>query len=379
MEEYEVDLRDYLRVIWRKKWLILGVFLVAIGAALLVSFRMPSQYEATALVRLNSLPQIDRVRLQAPSFHEVMIILKVRGLLKEALKELESGLPGPEGSSPRGLSLKAEIPEKDLLKELGLLGAQGAQFEPKVIELKLKGPLEPHLLEVILEACLHSLGETLRGDLSADAKEEIARLSTEMEVLQGQREELLEELDREAAEYKETLEKQRDELRQELAQIEQAKEKLGLQAGEQNATLEGIILRERFIALNARLQQVERELADLELRGYKKFPELYAQIQALDRELRELQATVELTQRLLNPGPGSGWEPFEVLGQPAAPPGPIGPNRRMNVAVAGVLGLFVGVLLAFFVHYMEGERVEREAVDHPAEGRSTKEMEKEEK
>ena len=32
----------------------------------------------------------------------------------------------------------------------------------------------------------------------------------------------------------------------------------------------------------------------------------------------------------------------------------IGPNREMSLAVAGVLGLFCGVLLAFFIHYLMG-------------------------
>ena len=31
MEEYEVDLRDYLRVLWRRKWIVLATFLVAVG------------------------------------------------------------------------------------------------------------------------------------------------------------------------------------------------------------------------------------------------------------------------------------------------------------------------------------------------------------
>ena len=34
----------------------------------------------------------------------------------------------------------------------------------------------------------------------------------------------------------------------------------------------------------------------------------------------------------------------------------VGPNRKMSVAVAGVLGLFLGVLLAFFIHYVINAR-----------------------
>jgi len=37
-----------------------------------------------------------------------------------------------------------------------------------------------------------------------------------------------------------------------------------------------------------------------------------------------------------------------------------GPNRKMSLAIAGVLGLFLGVLLAFFIHYLIGVK-EKEA------------------
>ncbi|MCK4246108.1 hypothetical protein KAX14_02615, partial [Candidatus Bipolaricaulota bacterium] len=43
---------------------------------------------------------------------------------------------------------------------------------------------------------------------------------------------------------------------------------------------------------------------------------------------------------------------IRVIESPVMPTSPIGPNKKMNVAVAGVLGLFVGVLLAFFVHWL---------------------------
>ena len=43
---------------------------------------------------------------------------------------------------------------------------------------------------------------------------------------------------------------------------------------------------------------------------------------------------------------------IRIIESPVIPTSPIGPNKKMNVAVAGVLGLFVGVLLAFFVHWL---------------------------
>jgi len=353
MEEYEVDLRDYFRVIWRKKWIILGVFLAAVVAALLLSFRMPSQYEAEALVQLNNLPQIAKIEVQAPTPQMALVVLKSRDLLARTVEEAKLAEEEPfQGLSREQLvewlkdHLKASIPAKTSL-----------------VEVKLSGALNPQFLQRILKAHLQVLGERLKEDVANDAKREIARVASEEEVLEGQQDGLIKEIKGKIVERKAILGKQRSGLLQQLSTIEQDKGKLGLQVGEQNATLEGIILREQFIALNSRLQQVEGELDDLELKGREEFPELNSRIQALDREIGDLQVAAEKAKRLLDPG----WEPLDIISQPSVPLAPIGPNRKMNVAVAGVLGLFVGILLAFFIHYMEGGKEARTDIDGPHE------------
>ena len=55
------------------------------------------------------------------------------------------------------------------------------------------------------------------------------------------------------------------------------------------------------------------------------------------------------------------WMPLRTVGEAHASVLPVGPPRKLNVAIAGVLGLFVGILLAFFVHYLQSESVRPEA------------------
>ncbi|MFO8034364.1 MAG: hypothetical protein R6U88_04265 [Candidatus Bipolaricaulota bacterium] len=53
MDEYEVNLADYLVVLWRKKWVVLVTFLVAVGAGIGLSMRQDDQYRVeTALLIL---------------------------------------------------------------------------------------------------------------------------------------------------------------------------------------------------------------------------------------------------------------------------------------------------------------------------------------
>ncbi|MCI2425213.1 hypothetical protein LM599_04285 [Candidatus Acetothermia bacterium] len=46
MEEYEVNLADYLRVLWRGKWLVIIITVVALAASIIFSLGIPSIYQA---------------------------------------------------------------------------------------------------------------------------------------------------------------------------------------------------------------------------------------------------------------------------------------------------------------------------------------------
>jgi uncharacterized protein involved in exopolysaccharide biosynthesis len=53
--ESEVTLLDYWRIIWKRRWLIGGLSSIAVFTAMVISFNMPKIYESTATL----LPQID--------------------------------------------------------------------------------------------------------------------------------------------------------------------------------------------------------------------------------------------------------------------------------------------------------------------------------
>ena len=58
MDEYEVSLTDYLMVLWKKKWVVIVTFVVAVAAALIIVYRLPPQYQVeTSLLILPPLAQ----------------------------------------------------------------------------------------------------------------------------------------------------------------------------------------------------------------------------------------------------------------------------------------------------------------------------------
>jgi uncharacterized protein involved in exopolysaccharide biosynthesis len=287
MEEYEVDLRDYFRVIWRKKWIILGVFLAAVVAALLLSLGMPNQYRAEAFYQLNQAPQATGIKLNSPSIQAAVAMLSSRELLQQAAREAEVG----DGAVITD-GLKVTSQKGDLL------------------QLELKGTLSPDALQRVLTKLIELFSAKVRAQLQGEIEEELSQIA--------RRTELLEE---EGASLKDQIDKL-------LGEEGNAQ----LKVGEFDTTLEGFALRQELSSLYARLSPIQRELDNL-----------------------------RLSQEELSNLANLNWEPLLTISPPYASTAPVGPNRKMNVAVAGVLGLFVGILLAFFVHYMEGgKEVEKE-------------------
>lgn len=308
MEEYEVDLRDYFRVMWRKKWVILGVLLAAVVAALLLSLKAPSRYEAEALYQLDRAPSVREIKLNPPSSQVAVAMLSSRELLQQAARELRL-TDSPAGGLVSLISngLKVTSQKGDLL------------------QLELKGTLSPDALRKVLAKLVELFSARLKAQFRGEIEEELSRIEKRIELLEAEGSRL-------------------------TGQIEGLLGKEGnaqLKVGELDATLEGFAIRQELSSLYARLSPIQQELDSL-----------------------------RLSKEELNDLANLDWEPLLTISPPYAPAAPVGPNRAMNVAVAGVLGLFVGVLLAFFIHYMEGGKADREAVDR--EERFSKEVEKEE-
>jgi len=78
-----------LRVLWRGKWIVLVTFLVAVGAAALVSFRAPDIFRAETVLKVErplGLPS----SYQPPSIEEVAERVQDDALLLSALGDEET-------------------------------------------------------------------------------------------------------------------------------------------------------------------------------------------------------------------------------------------------------------------------------------------------
>ena len=137
-----------------------------------------------------------------------------------------------------------------------------------------------------------------------------------------------------------------------------------MEVGEQTRRLEGALAEMELELLYQRLEPVELLLDGVERQGVHYFSQFASRAIAAEAELVSLAEDTQELQELLSDPPS----PIVTLRGPQGREAPVGPPRRTNLAVAGVLGLFIGVLLAFFWHYLRSGCIEElKPEDRPGE------------
>lgn len=258
MDDYEVDLIDYLRVMWKGKWIILACFVIAVAVSAAIMWTRPNEYAVT-------------VQYQ---YHE-------------QLSELLA--PRPTVDSSSGINVPAQ--EVNTLQ-----AAVDAVQLPSSRKVSRKTTLTNGLVRTTLSGAVPS-NDLVRvaADFTSLVKKKLTQQMTGSILLA----------------------------------INSAKLRVA------QLTKERDMLKERMAAAMATNASLMDYLAE--------------KVADLEGSIVQNQALVETLQ---------GADPSTLFQLSASQQGPssAGPNRKMSVAVAGVLGLFIGVLLAFFVHYLISAR-----------------------
>lgn len=89
MNENEVDLKDYLRVIAKRKWVVISVFLAAVIASGVVSFLLPPVYEVNSTLQIGRLNIGKEEEKSIESINTVCEALKGRVVLAKTMERLK--------------------------------------------------------------------------------------------------------------------------------------------------------------------------------------------------------------------------------------------------------------------------------------------------
>jgi capsular polysaccharide biosynthesis protein len=112
MEEHGVDIIDYLNVLWKRKYLIIGGVVLTAAAALVVGLATPKTYKVSRTIRIGRLPggiheeKIIEGKL-VESRETVIGRLTDHRVMKMVMEKVHSGLPNTEIGTHVSISTKA--------------------------------------------------------------------------------------------------------------------------------------------------------------------------------------------------------------------------------------------------------------------------------
>ncbi len=321
MEEYEVDLRDYIRVLWRWKWLVAAVVVVAVGLSVGLTLATPDNYRGQALVSVD-IPEEARQAYEGPSLDNL------------ALRITDSRF------------LAGVVDDTDVSAGW-LAGELDVRMDADMLRLILEAEISPTSVETLLLAVVEAVEEHLQDELAQGIGFRLEQAEAQRQLALARKEEWQAQF----AAAKEQAEAQRDRLRAQIDRVREDPEVLDLELADR-LTVEGHLYMKELDLLYSRLQRVEIALDDMERQGVAYLSGAERVLESFREEVHNLEAEMAALEELQAQPPRL----TTLVRSPEGTVRTLRPSLKMNLAVAGVLGLFVGVLLAFFTEAMSRPR-----------------------
>ncbi|MFA5386560.1 MAG: Wzz/FepE/Etk N-terminal domain-containing protein [Candidatus Paceibacterota bacterium] len=283
--EDEIDLMDYVKVILKRKLFILSLFLAAVIVAAIFSFLSPKIYKIDTVLEIG----------------------KIGGETVESPKQLMGRIEGDVYGAL--IRTKLDIPE----------------IEYPII--KVENPEDTSVIKMEIES-----SDTEKSEKVLDEKNELIVTEHQGKIELGKellrkRIELLEE---------DIKVSQKDIERTEIKIVSLGQEQSSLE--EKVDALEGILIYQQDpgtqFALFDTKEKLEAKKQEIENR--------YLQINALEKQINDLKNQINSLENQIE-----NIQPTLIIKDPTVSEKPISPRPLLNMAIAGILGLFIGTFLAF--------------------------------
>ena len=287
MQEEEIDLREYINVLLKRKGIIILIFLIAVITAAIISyFALPPIYRSSTVFGVAQIDGQPVINITDTVFS----VAKVDGQpiidITEALEIIKSNVVLDEVINLMSLEETTE------------------QLKPQV---NTEGLKDTNFIKVTVEA-----------DTPEKAKSLVENI------------------------VKVFIEQHQDEYKEKVKLIEDRLKILELQVAEFEKNIQEIEKTKKKIAASEELSEGERQFqTSLLLNSSVTERELYND---LTEQIKVLQLSLKDCQD------------FKIINYAQLPATPIKPNKKLNIAIAGVLGLFVGIFVAFFLEFWQKEK-----------------------
>jgi len=361
MQEQEVNLRDYIRVIKKRKKTILLLFFVAVIATAVISFILPPVYEVMLAIKIGNIIDVDTLKkelIESPI--AASQFLKGPQVLIETIKELK--LPYTLEEFRKKILIEPVRETEDLVQvKVDVNSPDEAVNIANYIGTRL---LKRH--EEIKELYESKEAILVRYD------EQIKQINEELDEIDKGKEEIL-------ARYDDNIKEMNDQLLLKKNEIDTAKEEMvklevSLEAASKEvenrmdgpgslSEAEANILIGRLNDMRSRWQNYSGNIAEKQQR----YDNLLEKLRETRLEKTEFQRTKQQRYDTLMGELRQGrmekirleridsvkMYNTEVLAAAEKPMNPIRPNKLLNILVAAVVGLIVGLGLAFSLEYFE--------------------------
>ena len=379
----EVNLLDYLRVIWKRWWLISGISVAAVLTAMVVSFQMPKIYESTTTL----LPSLDSK--DGGGLGSLLAVTGAGG----AAQGLGISMPGAP-VTPTDLfmaMLKSRIMADEVIRQLDLQTVYEAKTMQDVRNALGGNTKITVSKEKVIKIIVEAKTPQLAADIANFYVTNLDRLNRTLNVTKaGQTRAFLE---RRLAETKINLVREEEELKEFQTKNKTVAVEPQAQAMMQAAAMiQGQIIAQEvqlqvmstylspdnpeMARIRSGLDELRKQLSVMEsgkggkgmLPGDRLHPAMITVptlALAYARVMRELKVQETLYAMLISQyeqaklAEARDTPTVQVL-DPAIPAERKSkPSIRLNMMIAGALSLFVGIFLAFILEYLGRVRAQR--------------------
>jgi len=279
-DEYEIDLREYILLLWNNKWFIGGLCITAIVIAFVFSIYIISPvYQSNAKIKLSSLQGTYSKTETAGE------LLKGTDMISPVFDKLDIDYNLSNLQSYIDDNIDIQILSTLQMTENGM---QGDVFGG-ILELTVKNS-DPQIAKSIADGMIDNYKMKSEDDFKN---------------LIRQKEDYIEELNTEIDRIEEQINKTNKILNE--IEIENSNQVL------------------LIVNINERLNNLE------------------------NMKKKYLDTMQEVNKEINN------YYPIIVLNPPYRPENPVSPNVKLNLAIAGVLALMLGVFIVFFKEFMKKE------------------------
>ncbi len=331
----EIELIDYLRVLWKWKWLIVLITFVCMLAAGVFSFMMPKIYKVSTAIEPGI---IGMNKNSSPIYLDSAENIKAK---------IESGIYNSRilkrlNIDPQKTQLKFKAVNP---KDTKLIKISSEWEQDKIV-------IGTEVLDQLVTELSHDYEKVVQANIEDFDKQVLLKLSG----IQGKKNDI---------KLKEAIIKNIRERKSELVQeIKRAKNNTERLVQQRDRVLDGSTGDREDIALLLYFTTVQQNVAY--------FNQLNNQLNKLTSKENEITTEVEQLKQNMNDInteidrlniEKSYIENIKLISKPEVSTSPIKPKKELNIALAGVVGFMLAVFMAFFAEYIKKSK-EKSTTQH---------------